>query len=486
MNAASLADTSRAQAKSLLRAGRAKEALTVLITTAEELRDADPVAAAKLLVDAVQPVLLVDGPVRALATAEAADELARGSKTAVEIMTITRLGDALAWNGRHAEAAEAWRRAAAIPSGPDPALACERANAALRGGDLPLARDLAYEAVVRARVAESRDDLLDALNIAATTEIHVGHLREALDLAEQGQEAVEPDDRSQTMDAIGLVAWATALLGDADRCRKLLADAAVLAEELRITAPGGFAEGMLALSEARYADAVRAFRSKANELPMDPIAQALGLRPFVPSLVEAYARAGRREEAQELLEQFFEAAIATGQPRHAAPALRARGVAYDDLEALGRALAIHADWGNRFEEARTLLARGELHRRLGSREAARGDLRAAGDGFADVGAAVWRQRALAELRAAGDRSVAVPTLRGIGPEQLTQQEAAVAALVAEGLTNRQIADRLFLSVKTVEGHLTTVYGKLGVTSRAQLIAARRDSSPDTHTRSEAR
>jgi DNA-binding CsgD family transcriptional regulator/tetratricopeptide (TPR) repeat protein len=477
------ADRYRAQAQSLLRAGRTKEALTVLITAADDLREADPLAAARLLVDAVQPVLQVDGPIRALATAKAADELARDSNTSAEILAITRLGDALAWNGRHREAAEAWRRAAAIPSGPDPAIACERANAALRGGDLHLARDLAYEAVVRSRVAESRDDLLDALNIAAMTEIHVGHLREALDLAEQGQASVDPNDRMQTMDAIGLVAWAAALIGDADRCRSLIAQATAQAEQMRITAPGGFAEGMLALSQARYAEAVRAFRSKSNELPMDPVAQALGLRPYVPSLVEAYARAGRREEAQDLLERFFDAAMATGQPRHAAPALRARGVAHDDREALDRALAIHAAWGNRFEEARTFLARGELDRRLGSRDAARSDLRAARDGFADVGSALWRQRALTELRAAGDRSVAVPTLRGIGPERLSQQEAVVVELVADGLTNRQIADRLYLSVKTVEGHLTTVYGKLGVTSRAQLIAARRDPSPDTQTTS---
>ena len=186
MDSASPADRYRTQAQSLLRAGRTKEALTVFITAADELREADPIAAARLLVDAVQPGLQVDGPIRALATAEAAVELARDSKTSAEILTITRLGDALAWNGRHREAAEAWRRASAIPSGADPALACERANAALRGGDLPAARDLAYEAVVRSRVAESREDLLDALNIAAMAEIHVGHLREALDLAEQG------------------------------------------------------------------------------------------------------------------------------------------------------------------------------------------------------------------------------------------------------------------------------------------------------------
>jgi DNA-binding CsgD family transcriptional regulator len=217
---------------------------------------------------------------------------------------------------------------------------------------------------------------------------------------------------------------------------------------------------------------VRAFESKLVEMPMSPTAQALGLRPYVPSLVEAYARAARADEARTLLAEFFEAALATGQPRHAAPALRAQGVVADDPAVLDQALDAHALWGNRFEEARTLLARGELLRRHGQREAARSDLRAAVERFDQVGALGWHERALKELRAAGDRSTVIPTARGLGPESLTQQEAAVADLVAGGLTNRDIANRLFLSVKTVEGHLTAIYGKLGLTSRAQLIASR--------------
>jgi DNA-binding NarL/FixJ family response regulator len=153
-------------------------------------------------------------------------------------------------------------------------------------------------------------------------------------------------------------------------------------------------------------------------------------------------------------------------------------VVEDAREALDQALDAHEAWGNRFEEARTLLARGEVLRRHGRREDARTDLRAAAERFEQVGAGAWRDRAVSELRAAGDRSVAVPTARGRGPEDLTQQEAAVAALVVEGLTNREIADRLFLSVKTVEGHLTTIYGKLGLTSRAQLIASGIEPSQD--------
>lgn len=63
-------------------------------------------------------------------------------------------------------------------------------------------------------------------------------------------------------------------------------------------------------------------------------------------------------------------------------------------------------------------------------------------------------------------------------EQLTRQEGEVLELVRAGLSNREIAERLVLSVKTVEGHLTTIYGKLGVASRAQALAALARSEPD--------
>jgi DNA-binding CsgD family transcriptional regulator len=461
----------RRRAQSLADSGHLKEALATLLTAAADLRTANPEGAAILLIDAVQAGLMIDGPDRALTIAADAVQLSQGTATSTAARALIRWGDALTWVGRHAEAAAAWQHATEFPSGSDPSFACERANAALRGGKLMLARDLAYEAVVRARDAESHEDLLDALNITAMTEIHVGHLREALDLAEQGLDLTRDEGDTPYLDAIGLAAWVTALLGDTAYCQQLLEQAAEMSAELRMTAPGGLAKGMLALSQGRYPDAARAFESKSVEVPMDPVAQALGLRPYVPAQVEAYARAGQTDQARSLLATFLDAALATGQPRHAAPALRAKGVSNDALEAFDQALRAHEMWGNRFEEARTLLARGEILRRQGRREAARADLRAAAERFEQVGAMGWRDRAVSELRAAGDRSVAVPTARGRGPEELTQQEAAVAALVVKGLSNREIADRLFLSVKTVEGHLTTIYGKLGLTSRAQLIAS---------------
>jgi DNA-binding NarL/FixJ family response regulator len=88
--------------------------------------------------------------------------------------------------------------------------------------------------------------------------------------------------------------------------------------------------------------------------------------------------------------------------------------------------------------------------------------------FEDIGAASWAERARVELRASGERARRrVPDTRG----DLTPQELQVAALVTEGLTNREIATRLFLSPKTIETHLRHAFQKLGVRSRTELAVA---------------
>lgn len=461
----------QAQGRALADAGRLAEAIAYLRASAADIADEDPPGAAMLLVDAVQSTMLLSGPERALEVAREAVEMARATAGTAELRAMTRLGDAHAWAGRYDEAREAWARAATLDVGNEPSVLCERANALLRAGLLDAARAAAYEAVVRSRQAESKADLLDALNIACTVQVHLGNLHEGLDCAEQALAATEGEAGLDRLDAVGSLAWVTALLGDVDRAEAALAQAQGLMADMRMTSAGGLAAGMLALGRGRFADAVDAFEVKTSETPMSPLAQTLSLRPFVPALVEAYAYVGRTDDARALVDQFLDAALHAEQARVAAPALRARGAAYDDEAAFDEALRWHARWGNRFEEGRTLLARGELLRRRKQRAAARADLAAAVQRFTQVGAVAWRARAAAELRAAGDRSAALPAPIGRGPESLSQQEGAIVELVAEGLSNREIATRLFLSVKTVEGHLTTVYGKLGIRSRGQLLAA---------------
>jgi DNA-binding CsgD family transcriptional regulator len=131
------------------------------------------------------------------------------------------------------------------------------------------------------------------------------------------------------------------------------------------------------------------------------------------------------------------------------------------------ALTHHASSARRIDRARTQLAFGEFLRRSRHRVDARPHLRAALLTFDDVGAAPWAERARHELRASGE------TARKRAPSTatvLTAQELQVVRLVRQGLSNRDAAAQLFLSPRTVDFHLRSVFAKLGVSSRAELAA----------------
>jgi DNA-binding NarL/FixJ family response regulator len=129
------------------------------------------------------------------------------------------------------------------------------------------------------------------------------------------------------------------------------------------------------------------------------------------------------------------------------------------------AIDLHARGGRPVDTARTRLAYGELLRRNGRRVDARAHLRAALEVFDDVGARPWAERARQELRASGEtaRKRDVSTV-----EDLTPQELQTARLVTQGLSNREVAERMYVSPRTVEYHLSHVYQKLGVRSRGEL------------------
>jgi DNA-binding CsgD family transcriptional regulator len=161
-------------------------------------------------------------------------------------------------------------------------------------------------------------------------------------------------------------------------------------------------------------------------------------------------------------------AAATGAPWAAAAAEHGRALLADGQEAeahFAAALAHHARSPRRIDRARTELAFGAHLRRARRRVDARAHLRAALEVFDDVGAAPWAERARQELRASGETA----RRRDDSPATaLTPQELQVARLVAEGLPNREVAARLFVSPRTVEFHLRNVFAKTGVSSRAEL------------------
>ena len=124
-----------------------------------------------------------------------------------------------------------------------------------------------------------------------------------------------------------------------------------------------------------------------------------------------------------------------------------------------------------FERAQVELAYGQALRRGGQRRAAAAQLQAARDRFAELRAAPFLERCERELRGCG----LTPAKRSdFDPGKLTAQEQAVARLVAVGMSNRQVAAELFVSIKTVQFHLTHIYAKLGIGSRAELAAQFRE------------
>lgn len=123
-----------------------------------------------------------------------------------------------------------------------------------------------------------------------------------------------------------------------------------------------------------------------------------------------------------------------------------------------------------FERARVELLYGERLRRERESAAARHYLASAARAFERLRAIPWLERARAELRAAGEPGERRGSL-------LTPQEHAVAELAASGLTNKEIAERLFLSVRTVSTHLHRAFPKLGITTRGALRDAMSRHTP---------
>jgi DNA-binding CsgD family transcriptional regulator len=187
-----------------------------------------------------------------------------------------------------------------------------------------------------------------------------------------------------------------------------------------------------------------------------------------PDLVEARAMAGDTEGARAAVGWLAERAYRGGDAWARGAACRGRGLIDDAFDRhFGEALILHGPPARPFERARTELSYGERLLRAGRRTEARGQLEGALSVFHELGAAPWARRARDELAAAGARA---RSRRPAAAGELSARELQVAESVAAGLTNRETAARLFLSEKTVERHLGSIYRKLGLRSRTQLAA----------------
>jgi len=180
---------------------------------------------------------------------------------------------------------------------------------------------------------------------------------------------------------------------------------------------------------------------------------------------------GEQDEARRLAGEELEFARTWGAPRALGAALRAAGLiegGEDGLALLREAVDVLTDSPAKLEHAKARTELGAAFRRANRRSEAREQLRQALELATICGATPLAARAESELLATGARPRRI-ALSGV--ESLTPSERSVAELAAEGPTNREVAQALFVTQRTVEVHLTSIYRKLGISSRSQLAGA---------------
>ena len=223
--------------------------------------------------------------------------------------------------------------------------------------------------------------------------------------------------------------------------------------------------GLAALSAGDVAEADRQL-SRSDELLAIHHTREPAPDRFQADHAEAVIALGDLDRAESLVARMEERAEKIPRPWILATSARCRGLllsARGDLDgavtALRSATTHHEHLDMPFERARTSLALGQVLRRRNERRAARVALEEALRAFEQLGVTPWVERTRAEL-------ARVPVRHA--PSDLTPAEQAIARLASAGLTNREVAERAFVSAKTVEANLARVYAKLGIHSRAEL------------------
>jgi DNA-binding CsgD family transcriptional regulator len=281
---------------------------------------------------------------------------------------------------------------------------------------------------------------------------------EALALAQEGR-------ASWPGWALAQVASVEAAFGLQQRCREhvLRAEQSCGGNDRWAAAEAQAALGLLELGAGEDGTALRAL-DEADRL-LRPLRHP-GFVRYAADRIETLVRLGDTARAKAALADLEQRTTAAQSPwgRHAVARARVLLAPAELLDAAYQqvpAAPIHSG----FEAARTRLVYGERLRRAGRRMEARECLRGAVGIFHAIGTEPWERRAQAELRASGAR---LRRPDASARDELTPQELQVALVVADGVTNREAAARLFLSPKTIEVHLSRAYRKLGVRTRTEL------------------
>jgi DNA-binding CsgD family transcriptional regulator len=269
--------------------------------------------------------------------------------------------------------------------------------------------------------------------------------------------------------AHALHALVAALQGDGATSRDHAHAAIAMSDARLVVGVATWALGLAALGDGRFEDAhdqIRQIFAVGNPAEHRRVA-----RWAIADLVEAAVRSGRADGLEPQVEDLVRQAETSASVRAVLVARRARALLAGDDQAgelFRAALATEGGETWPFETARSRLVYGEWLRRRRQIVAARPVLRSALDGFSGLRATPWVERARAELRAAGSPTAVRPSTAA---DELTPQQLQIARLAGEGLTNREIGARLFLSPRTIGFHLSNVFPKLQVATRAQLRQA---------------
>lgn len=314
-------------------------------------------------------------------------------------------------------------------------------------------------------------DLLAIANHTTVVEVWRGRLDVAAALAEDAvQRAEQLGGDHMRVIAVGLRATVAAYAGREQAARADVTLALGLAERCDTTPRmAWWAQAVLTFLEVslgNHADAAVAAEAVLRVYSTTPGNEIVSAW-FVPDAVEALVTVGRVADAEPLVAELESHGRRLDRPWMLAVGARGRAMmlaADGDVDAAvaaaSEAMTIHERLPMPFEKARTALLLGQLQRRVRRKEAAAATLGEALRTFESIGSALWAARVRAEL--------ARVNVRPSRDQGLTPSEQQVAALAAAGMSNRDIAATLFISVKTVEANLGRVYRKLGVRGRASL------------------
>ena len=321
---------------------------------------------------------------------------------------------------------------------------------------------LAHRAVRLARTDGALSVLPIAASYLAGVHMHAGEYDAAAMLMEESSAITAATDAAPLIATLPMLA----------AYRGSEADALAQVESIRTNAADRGQDTALSMIDCAHAVLLNAlgryddaFASASRACDHDDVSLfAISL----VEMVEAAVRSHHPEAAAAALERLTERMRASGTDWALGLEARSRALVADDdaaaplyEEAVARLTAA----GLAPHRARAQLLHGEWLRRTNQRTRAREQLRAAHETFVTIGAAAFADRARRELLATGE----AVRQQGVAPtESLTAQEARIAKLARDGLTNPEIGTRLFLSPHTVEWHLRKVYAKLGITSRRHL------------------